>query len=128
MHRSAHQAELRFQSAAQEVAQQYVRLLYARGCRGGHHNKMIGERSDVAAVASAQRRRHQPHRLRLAQRLENIRTLSRGGNGNGHIIGLADGFDLAGKNLFEAEIVTAGGERRAVGGQRSATIARRFSR
>ena len=49
--------------------------------------------------------------------LEDVGGVAGGGDAEEDVAGLAEGFDLAGEDLVEAEVVAAGGEDGGVGGE-----------
>ena len=49
--------------------------------------------------------------------VEDVGGVARGGDADEDVAGLAEGFDLAGEDLVEAEVVGAGGEDGGVGGE-----------
>lgn len=106
------------QCLAQHVTYQDVHLLNARRYRRGNDNQSIAKLVHLAATASGQTNGPQPTGLRHLQTCKHVCAATRCGNADSNIPSVSQRLDLPRKQAVEAEVVTAGSQRRCIGRER----------
>jgi len=101
----------------ENVAEQDVALLNARGNVRRHAQTKINNGIEFAAGAAGEGGRVQAHFLGEGGSMNYVKRIAAGGYGDGNVAGAAKGFDLAGEDAAESMVVRDGGHRRKIGGE-----------
>jgi hypothetical protein len=107
------------------VSEEQMHLLDSRRRSRRHDDGVAGEGAEPAAIAAGEGDGDRARAL-AARRPRMTFSLLPDAETPMAVAAVAQGFDLAGKQIVEAEVVADGGERRRLGGRASAAIARRF--
>ena len=99
-------------------------LLDHRGVVAGRDQQMIAERAQCFALAAGEADGDKSAFARAAQRRQDVRRPSGGGQRQQHVAALAEPCDLSREHLFEAVIIGDRRQRRGVGGQRDRGVSR----
>src|SRR5690242_16490995 len=110
------QAQHALERAAEHLAQKDVHFLNPRRDGRRHDDEGIGEAAQIAALATAERRRAHAHSARRLEPEDDVAAPPRGADTDGEIAGSAQRAHLPGEEMLEAQIVADRGERRAVRG------------
>src|SRR5579862_917799 len=102
---------------AEDVFEGEVGFLDVHGDAGGDGDEMVGEFAHLAAACAGEADCGDLHLAGLFEGVEDIRGVAGGGDAEEEVAGLAECFDLAGKDLVEAEVVAACGEDGGVSGE-----------
>ncbi len=81
-------------------------LLHAGRHGGWHEQRDVAEAFRFAAVSSEEAHRHQPLALRGLERFKDVCAVAARGEADEHVAGVAERFDLAGKDLMEGVVVS----------------------
>jgi hypothetical protein len=102
---------------AEDVLQGEVGLLDVHGDGGGDDDVVICEIARFAAAVAGEGDGSYAGLFSLLESLEDVGRVAGSGDAEEDVAGLAEGFELAGEDLVEAEVVAAGGEDGGVGGE-----------
>ena len=102
---------------AEDVFEGEVGFLDVHGDGGGNDDVVIAEVAHLAAAVAGEADGGEPDFAGLMEGVEDVGRVAGGGDAEEDVAGLAEGFDLAGEDLVEAEVVGAGGEDGGVGGE-----------
>jgi hypothetical protein len=106
-----------FDEHAEDVFEGEVRLLDVHGNGGGDDDVVVTEGAHLAAIVTREADGGDVHFFGLVEGLENVGRVARGGDAEEDVAGLAEGFELAGEEVVEAEVVAGSGEDGGVGGE-----------
>ena len=102
---------------AEDVFKGEVRLLDVHGDGRGDDDVVVAEVAHFAAVVAGEADGGNARFFALVKGFDDVGRVAGGGDAEEDVAGLAEGFDLAGEELIEAEVVTGGGEDGGVGGE-----------
>jgi hypothetical protein len=102
---------------AEDVFEGEVGLLDVHGDGGWDGDEVVAEVAHSAAACSGEAYGGDLHFAGLFEGAEDVGRVAGGGDAQEEIAGLAECFDLAGKDLVEAEVVAACGEDGGVSGE-----------
>src|ERR1700692_1753543 len=105
-----------FYDSAENMNYQGMSFLNSRRGTGRHDDADIHEIAELAAVVSGKSNFLQAEGLGGFQSTHDVGRVSTSRNREDRILGLGKGFELAGKNFFEAKVIGDGRQRRRVGG------------
>ena len=102
---------------AEDVFEGEMRFLDVHGYGGGDDDVVIAEVVHFAAAVAGEADGDEVLFSGLVEGVEDVGRVAGGGDAEEEVAGLAEGFDLAGEDLVEAEVVGAGCEDGGVGGE-----------
>ena len=106
-----------FDEHAEDVFEGEVGFLDIHGDGGGDDDVVLAEVAHLAAAVAAEADSGEAGSAGLFEGVEDVGRVAGGGDAEEEVAGFAEGFDLAGEDLIEAEVVGAGGEDGGVGGE-----------
>jgi hypothetical protein len=106
-----------FHEHAEDVFEGEVGFLDVHGDGGGDDDVVVAEIAHLAAARAGEADGGDAGFAGLFEGVEDVGGVAGGGDSEKDVAGLAEGFDLAGKDLIETEVVAAGGEDGGVGGE-----------
>jgi hypothetical protein len=102
---------------AEDVFEGEVGLLDVHGDGGGDDDVVVAEVAHFSAAGAGEADGDEVLLAGLVEGVEDVGGVAGGRDGEEDVAGLTEGFDLAGEDLIEAEVVAAGGEDGGVGGE-----------
>ena len=102
---------------AKDVFEGEVAFLDVHSGGGGDDDVVVAEIAHLAAAVAGKADGSEAGFAGLFEGLKDVWRVAGGGDAEEDVAGLAEGFDLAGKDLIETEVVAAGGEDGGVGGE-----------
>ena len=102
---------------AEDVLEGEVRLLNVHGDARGDNDAVVAEGAHFAAACAGEADGGNAGDLGLGEGAENVFGVTGRGDAEEDVAGLAEGFELAGEEMIEAEVVAGGGEDGGVGGE-----------